>query len=179
MEHQAISCVQPSVNQSLPCVRESDSEKVKTFTEASTGNPCPSAPQVMSGEEVRFIIRMIQSELCELAQTVTKDHSEAIDMLHDCIGVDTKSGYSPPEDQASLMADQYDAFVDIWYYSLNCACKKGVDLSAIFKVVHEANMAKVFPDGTFHRRCDGKVIKPDGWREPDIRGEIVRQTRGL
>lgn len=35
--------------------------------------------------------------------------------------------------------------VDIYYYSLNCAAKKGVNLSSIFGIVHAANMAKRDP----------------------------------
>jgi predicted HAD superfamily Cof-like phosphohydrolase len=154
---------------------KSNYEQVLEFTEGSIGKRCPTTPQPMSREEVAFIIKMIQSELCELAQTVTSNAADALDMLHDCIGVDVKTQYVAPTDEIDLIADQYDAFVDLWYYALNCSCKKGVNLSSIFDVVHKANMAKRFTDGTFHRREDGKVIKPDGWREPDVKGEIRRQ----
>ena len=60
--------------------------------------------------------------------------------------------------------------VDIWYYSLNAAAKKGIDLSKIFEEVHAANMAKKDPTtGKFIiRESDGKIIKPDGWKEPNI-----------
>jgi|SRR5208337_597564 len=154
---------------------KSNYEKVLEFTEGSLGKNCPRTPQPMSKEEVMFIVKMIQSELCELAQTVTTNSEEALALLHDCIGVDVKTEYTIPTDQVSLIADQYDAFVDIWYYALNCSCKKGVDLSSIFNLVHDANMAKRFDDGRFHRRDDGKVIKPEGWKEPDVKGEIIRQ----
>ena len=32
-----------------------------------------------------------------------------------------------PNDLDELIAEQGDAFVDIWYYSLNCMAKKGVN----------------------------------------------------
>ena len=67
--------------------------------------------------------------------------------------------------------------VDSWYYMLDTACKHGINLSAIFDKVHEANMSKRFPDGTFHRREDGKIEKPPGWTPPNISGEINRQYR--
>ena len=158
-------------------LRKTNYQQVLEFTEGSMGKNCPKTPQPMNRQEVEFIIKMIQSELCELAQTVTANSEEALKLLHDCIGVDVKTQYVAPTDEVELIADQYDAFVDIWYYALNCSCKKGVDLSSIFDVVHEANMAKRFEDGTFHRREDGKVIKPPGWREPDVKGEILRQLR--
>eukprot|EP01046_Picozoa_sp_COSAG06_P110769 COSAG06_NODE_57315_length_280_cov_5.243094_1_plen_93_part_11 len=43
------------------------------------------------------------------------------------------------------VAAQADALVDIQYYMLNCAAKKGINMSAIFGVVHAANMAKRNP----------------------------------
>jgi energy-coupling factor transport system permease protein len=77
------------------------------------------------------------------------------------------------------MADQYDAFVDIWYYSLNTSAKHGANLSKIFDVVHQANMAKRDPvTGKFIRReQDGKVMKPVGWQSPNIVAEIISQIK--
>lgn len=60
---------------------------------------------------------------------------------------------------------QADALVDVYYYSLNAAAKKGVNLSSIFSIVHSANMAKRDPKtGVFLKRADGKIIKPEGWQ---------------
>ena len=60
---------------------------------------------------------------------------------------------------------QADALVDVYYYSLNAAAKKGVNLSSIFSIVHAANMAKRDPaTGQFLKREDGKIIKPKGWQ---------------
>jgi predicted HAD superfamily Cof-like phosphohydrolase len=60
---------------------------------------------------------------------------------------------------------------------LNTYVKKGVDLDKLFHLVHEANMRKRWEDGTFHRRGDGKVMKPQGWTEPDLVSEIKRQLQ--
>ena len=59
---------------------------------------------------------------------------------------------------------------------LEAAAKKGVNLSALFHIVHGANMAKRDPaTGQFLKREDGKIIKPAGWQPPDVKAEIVRQ----
>src|SRR5208282_6773379 len=93
-------------------------------------------------------------------------------------GADFKADYVKPFSPTALVAEQADAMVDAWYYMLNTGAKHGMNLSALFATVHSANMAKKFPDGTFHRRPeDGKIVKPDGWHEPNIVGEIVRQQR--
>jgi len=45
-------------------------------------------------------------------------------------------------------------------------------------VVHAANMAKRNPaTGKFEKRADGKIIKPPGWKAPDVEGEMGRQFR--
>ena len=81
-----------------------------------------------------------------------------------------------PNKTHELIAEQGDAFVDIWYYSLNCMAKKGVNLSSIFNLVHNANMAKRDPNtGKFIKRGDGKIIKPKGWRAPNVSAEIKQQ----
>lgn len=87
-----------------------------------------------------------------------------------------------PNDQAKQdiyqCADQADALVDVYYYSQNAACKKGMNLSSVFNLVHGANMAKRDPStGHFIRReSDGKVLKPKGWKPPDVEAELMRQA---
>merc|ERR1711939_1121041 len=72
---------------------------------------------------------------------------------------------------------QADALVDIEYYMLNCAAKKGFNMSSIFGVVHAANMAKRNPEtGRFEKNADGKIIKPPGWKPPNVEAELARQV---
>lgn len=158
---------------------QSNAMAVTEFTEGSTGLKCPSVPQSMDVNSVKFIIRMIMSELDELACTVTASERERDALLQSALDTRDKcvhysSEYKTPTE---LIAAQFDALVDSWYYSLNMAAKHGVNMSRIFDVVHVANMAKRDPvTGTFIRReSDGKVIKPEGWQSPDIESEIDRQ----
>jgi len=152
-------------------------ELVREFTEQSMGVKLPTTPSKMTRDEVKFIVRMVLSEMLELCTTVTPNLEEAHNLFSDCcIEVDSAKPFDvSTKNDIEIMAEQYDAFVDAWYYMLNTSVKKGVDLDGIFDKVHQANMAKKFPDGTFHRREDGKVIKPEGWKEPDILGEIENQ----
>lgn len=53
--------------------------------------------------------------------------------------------------------------VDILYILYGDALHHGFDLDAVFKVVHDSNMTK---DGG--KREDGKVLKGDGYKPPDI-----------
>ncbi len=154
-------------------IKMSATQKVLEFTRA-TGFECPDKPRSMGINSVKFLIRMVSSELVELAQTVTDNYAEAVDMVQTSADCDLNKDYAKPVG-AQLIADQADALVDIQYYMYNAAVKHGLNLDSVFDLVHSANMAKRFPDGEFHRRDDGKIIKPDGWVEPDVRSEIGRQ----
>merc|ERR1719402_555208 len=120
----------------------------------------------MTKDEVKFI---------ELFATVM-DPQEAKEVLADTVKKAESVDRIDPKDQNKVVAEQADALVDIWYYSLNAACKKGINLSAVFDIVQAANMAKKDPEtGKFLKRADGKIIKPKGWQPPDVVAEMDRQ----
>jgi predicted HAD superfamily Cof-like phosphohydrolase len=148
-------------------------EKVREFTKL-TGAETPDRPKCMSRSDVQFLIAMCTSELVELAQTVCDNEVDAMKMVRDAVGTDVKKS-TPPVDTVTIIAEQADAAVDVYYYCLNAFAKVGVNLDLVFDEVHRANMAKRFSDGTFHRREDNKIIKPPGWTEPDINAVIQRQ----
>lgn len=169
-----IDTIHAFLTQSL---KMTNSHKVKEFTEQSKGNPLPNYPSLMNKDEVKFIIKMVISEMTEMAQTVCDSPQEALEFVRDCVGTDTNMSYKKPTDEMHLIAEQADSAVDAEYYLKNAFAKKGVNLDRIFTIVHKANMDKKFPDGTFHRREDSKVIKPDNWKEPDITSEIEYQKQ--
>jgi hypothetical protein len=61
-----------------------------------------------------------------------------------------------------------DALVDSVYVLLGCAVAMELPWDALWKEVHDSNMRKVHKDGTVHRREDGKILKPEGWKPPDL-----------
>lgn len=147
---------------------QSNYEAVKQFTEESNNIQCPTQPQKMNREEVSFLLKMVLSEMTELAQTVTESYDEALELVQSSLNVDP-SKHKQFNDDYEIIADQGDAMVDAWYYMLNSASKKGVDLSKIFNAVHKANMAKKDPTtNKFIRRDDGKILKPLNWQPADI-----------
>jgi len=66
-----------------------------------------------------------------------------------------------------------DALCDIIYIALGTAVSYGIPLDNVFDEVHSSNMKKLWSDGPHHRE-DGKVLKPDGWKPPDIVGVLRR-----
>lgn len=57
---------------------------------------------------------------------------------------------------------------DIVYIALGTAVAYGIPMDEIFDEVHRSNMDKLGPDGKVRRREDGKVLKPEGWKPPNI-----------
>ncbi|GAA3836229.1 pyrophosphohydrolase domain-containing protein [Streptomyces chiangmaiensis] len=57
---------------------------------------------------------------------------------------------------------------DLVYIAYGTALVHGIDLDAVIAEIHRANMTKIGPDGTVSRRTDGKVLKGDHYRAPDV-----------
>jgi predicted HAD superfamily Cof-like phosphohydrolase len=64
-----------------------------------------------------------------------------------------------------------DGIVDSIVVLLGTAIAYGIDIQPLWDIIHKSNMAKT--DGG--RREDGKVLKPEGWKPPDIARELRRQ----
>ncbi|MXW74492.1 MAG: HAD family hydrolase [Acidimicrobiaceae bacterium] len=80
--------------------------------------------------------------------------------------------------EATDVVEQSDALVDAIYYICDTAVRHGMNLDRVFEIVHGANMGKVV-DGRVIRRDDGKILKPEGWRDPGplLITELERQQR--
>ena len=80
--------------------------------------------------------------------------------------------------EATDVVEQADALVDAIYYICDTAVRHGMNLDRVFEIVHGANMGKVV-DGRVIRRADGKILKPQGWRDPGplLITELERQQR--
>jgi predicted HAD superfamily Cof-like phosphohydrolase len=151
---------------------------VRAFTEGAFGKrPAhPEKPLDRAGAE--FIVGMVISEMVELLQTVLEPGEDAIEVVRGLCDRDHNTKYVKPSDPTDLIAEQADAMVDATYYLYDMGSRMGVNLDKVFSVVHAANMAKRDPTtDTFRKREDGKILKPDGWKEPDIRAEIDAQMR--
>lgn len=67
----------------------------------------------------------------------------------------------------SDLVNQTDAMIDLIYLAIGTLVEIGVPPSTIFSIVHESNLAKVWPDGSVHLDPNGKVIKPKTWHSPN------------
>ena len=62
-----------------------------------------------------------------------------------------------------------DACMDMIWVILGFCHMKGYDVTGAWNEVLATNMAKVDPvTGKVRRREDGKILKPEGWKEPNM-----------
>lgn len=70
-------------------------------------------------------------------------------------------------------AEVIDGLCDLLYVTFGTAVEMGVPLDTFFEAVHRANMAKLGGP----TREDGKSLKPEGWKPPDIAGRLEALVR--
>lgn len=67
-----------------------------------------------------------------------------------------------------------DGLCDLIYVALGTASEFGIDLEPFFDEVHRSNMAKTGGP----TRADGKIMKPEGWKPPDLAAVLEYWPRG-
>lgn len=123
----------------------------------------------------------------QLLSDVTKFHVVGSIPIHDV-------PFIPPTDRKSLrlrlvneevqelndaiqdrdIVEIADALADIIYVCAGMALEFGIPLADVWDEVQYSNMRKVDPTtGMIKRREDGKILKPDGWKPPDVRRMLV------
>lgn len=111
--------------------------------------------------------------------------------FHDAMNVETPSAPGFPSDERlqlriDLIQEEFgefldgcdnrsvedvaDALADLIYVSIGTALEFGIDLRPVWAEVQRSNMDKVGSEV----RADGKILKPKGWRPPNIAGALKR-----
>ena len=115
------------------------SEMVRKFHE-KIGVPILASPTIPAEDRRQLRIDLIQEEFEEFVKASQRG---------DIVGV-------------------ADALADIDYVVHGAAHEWGIPLDPIMEEVHRSNMTKVWPDGTIHRREDGKILKPPTYSPANI-----------
>ena len=65
--------------------------------------------------------------------------------------------------------EQLDALIDILVVTIGAIHSMGADAEGAWKEVLKTNLAKINPEtGKVTKRNDGKVLKPEGWKAPQL-----------
>jgi len=104
------------------------------------------------GQEVLTTPQLPDSELAALRLDLIE---EEVEELGD--GIDRNS-----------LLEIADALTDILYVVYGAGHAFGIDLNACFLEVHCSNMTKLGPEGKPLYREDGKILKGEGYVEPNL-----------
>lgn len=72
------------------------------------------------------------------------------------------------------LAEVADGIADSIYVELGTAASAGIDMEPVWEAVQRSNVAKV----SGPKRADGKQLKPEGWKPPDVEGILRAQMGG-
>jgi predicted HAD superfamily Cof-like phosphohydrolase len=65
--------------------------------------------------------------------------------------------------------EQLDALIDILVVTIGAVRAGGMNAEGAWKEVMDTNFAKIDPTtGKVIKREDGKVLKPEGWKAPEL-----------
>jgi predicted HAD superfamily Cof-like phosphohydrolase len=68
-----------------------------------------------------------------------------------------------------------DALIDLMGVTVGTAHAMGYDAEGAWNEVMKTNFAKIDPEtGTVRRREDGKILKPEGWKAPELAPFLTR-----
>jgi len=110
------------------------------------------------------------------------DFRQAIGDLHQALDKASEKVLQKIPAETTIVG-QVDALIDTLYFTYGSFVLMGVDPERIFEIVHQANMAKIFPDGKAQfDPVTHKILKPEDWEEkhapePAIKKEIERQKK--
>lgn len=164
--------------------QDSNFNKVKDFHGVMDGRT-QEEPQAWSNQDARYRADFKLEELVEFIRAASNDEEEfdqSMDYLHGALNKAAQKVRSKHPAEVDLTS-QVDALVDLLYLTYGSFALMGVDPSAVFDVVHRANLGKIFPDGKAHfDPVTHKILKPEGWEEkyapePAIKRELERQLR--
>jgi predicted HAD superfamily Cof-like phosphohydrolase len=82
--------------------------------------------------------------------------------------------------EAHDLVEVADALSDLMYVVLGTYVSHGLQAvaEALFAEVHRSNMSKLDANGQVIYRADGKVLKSDRWRPPDLASILAQEETG-
>lgn len=108
---------------------------------------CGQTTDTYNADQYALYRRLIDEEVGELQQAVSTDDR----------------------------VEQLDALIDILVVTIGALHSAGFDAEGAWQEVMKTNFAKINPDtGLVNKREDGKVLKPAGWKAPDLKSFVSK-----
>lgn len=94
------------------------------------------------------------------------EHKKALAAVKKAVEYNSKTGTK------DAMTELADSLVDIVYIAIGTAHAYGFDFDELWRLVHENNLTKIDPETGLVLKANGKVLKPEGFVEVDLRSSI-------
>lgn len=145
---------------------------VRKFQKAF-GHPAPDKVTALTLERTVARGGWTVEEVVEMIQQSSKSEAEfdtamtqLRGKLEDAVVKSKLDSYNQTE--KDVVIGQLDALVDQLVFVNGSLVEMGIDPEPFFKIVMDANMAKLGADGKpIIRESDGKIMKPEGWEPPE------------
>lgn len=139
-------------------------EQVREFHRAMD---CPEreTPGTIPIRRAKLRLKLIGEEFLELVDAMLGTEGDLAESIAD---------FRKTVDEADVRIDMVrmaDALADLDYVIEGTRLEFGIDGDPIADAVHAANMAKLGGP----KRTDGKILKPPGWKPPDVAAELRKQ----
>ena len=109
---------------------------------------CDQTVESINQDQFRLYTKLIEEECREL--NVAVENSDKVEIL--------------------------DALIDILVVTIGAVHSMGADAEGAWKEVMRTNFAKIDTEtGKVRKREDGKVLKPIGWKSPDLKPFLVKE----
>lgn len=155
------------------------------YFHAKFGHPVEHTPRVPEDDMVRFRMKLIAEEFRELFEATfdTPTGHLAQELVGAWGKIEGAINGQYPYERAAVKVnfpEFVDALVDLGYVCEGTTAVCGVMLAPCHALVHGANMAKnavQVAEKDEHHKLGTRIkpMKPEGWKPPDIRGELIRQ----
>jgi predicted HAD superfamily Cof-like phosphohydrolase len=107
-------------------------------------------------------------------QTVGKRNQDQFDLYLKLIQEEVSELQTAVDDND--LVEQLDALIDIMVVTVGAVQSLGVDGEGAWKEVMSTNFAKIDSlTGRVRKREDGKILKPVGWRPPELSKYINKE----
>ncbi len=112
-----------------------------------------------------FIDQALFMQACE--QTIDTENQKQFEMYYNLIQEEMqelKDAYIK-NDKVEIL----DALIDIIVVTVGAGHSLGFDLNKAWNIVHDSNMKKIDKETKrVLKREDGKILKPQGWKAPQL-----------
>lgn len=124
-----------------------------------------------STSQATLYLRLTCEEFGELLCAANPENAKTIKALIDAL---TLFASVTPD---AHLGEMFDGVIDTLVTTIGVGVSMNFPMQEGWREVLRTNMAKVGPDGKVTRRADGKVLKPEGWKPPNL-NSILRNFWG-